>query len=234
MADLPPVPPIPIPPVPAVGKSNVTEDKPMQEVFEANEQLDENWRPKSRRPSVRNDVPLGNKPGEKVTRSDLSRLLGVSQSTIREWRNMGMPSEPKPKGKGDLYDVGQVMKWRVQHEHNLVKASMLDARPMIENQMSAIEADRREKAAKAQMAELKLARERELVANIDDIIENVADALTGVRAGLMALKSSLPGRLAHKDERFIEKALDKETRNLLEKLSDYAHEYRERDNELSD
>lgn len=222
-----PLPPPPPKPVPPTESNNKPHHRTVSPLVGDIEKIDESWKPAARRKkiSVKSDVPLGNKPGQIVGRSELSRILGVSITTVGDWHNMGMPAMPKDKGKGYLYDTAQVLKWRVQHEHNLVKASMIDAQPLIENQMSAIEADRREKAAKAQLAELKLAKERSLVANIDDIMLNVGEALVGVRAGLMSLKSSLPGRLAHKDEYFIAKAIDKEVTNLLEKLSDYDHEY---------
>lgn len=186
----------------------------------------EEFPPRRRKFPIKNEVPLGNKPGQKLTRGELAKLFGMSVTTLGDWHNMGMPAEPKEKGKGWLYDVGQVLKWRVQHEHNLIKAQYAEeTRPKLEVEMSLLEADRREKAAKAQLAELKLANERKLVANIDDMIMNLATAAVEIRAGLVALENKLPGMLAHKDEVYIQKKITSEVNNLLTLLSEYKHDY---------
>lgn len=216
---LPPLPPIP-------KKVNNSHARNVSPIIEANRSVDPDFPlPRRKRVSVKGEVPLANKPGLEVGRAELARIIGVSVTTIGDWHNMGLPSKPKPKGKGWLYDVGQVMKWRVQHEHDLVKASMIDEQPKFEAEMSMIEAERRDKAAKAQLSELKLAIERKMVANIKDLCANFASAAIEIRAALIGLENKLPGRLAHKDVRFIEKAVSKEIRNLLEKLSEYNHEY---------
>lgn len=230
MNKLPPLPPPPepvgkLPPLPPPTNVKV-EDQPLSERAKK-ASVDELLQKKPRK-NLAKKVKIGNKPGAVLTKAKLAKSIGVHTGTIDYWLKLGMPFIENEIGTKE-YELGKVMEWRVQYEADAVRETFAEIQPIIEDQMTAIEAERREKAAKAQLAELKLAKERGLVANIDDIIENVASALSEVRAGLMSFKSSLPGRLAHKDERFIEKALAKETQNLLEKLSGYNHDYQEKD-----
>lgn len=228
MADLPPLPPPPpandepvtLPPPPPAKV-----DDPGLSERAKKESVDELLQKKPRK-NLAKKVRIGNKPGAVLTKAKLSKSLGVHTGTIDHWLKLGMPFIQNEIGTKE-YELGKVVEWRVQYEADAVRETFSEIQPIIEDKMTALEAERREKAAKAQLAELKLAKERGLVANIDDIMENVASALGEVRAALMSFKSSLPGRLAHKDERFIEKALAKETQNLLEKLSGYNHDYQE-------
>lgn len=219
--DLPPI-PIPEPSKPKYPQRGLSEN--IKAVREEEDVFPPKRRMKRRFP-LKSEVPLGNKPGKMLTRTELAEFFGMSVTTLGDWHNMGMPHVPKEKGKGWLYDVGQVLKWRVQHEHDLVKAHVVQAAAEDEEQMSLLEADRREKAAKAQLAELKLANERKLVANIDDMMMNLATACVEIRSGLIALENKLPGLLAHKDEVFIQKKITSEVNNLLTLLSSYKHEY---------
>ena len=90
-----------------------------------------------------------------------------------------------------------------------------------DGEMSIAEAKRRKEVAGALQAELNLAKDRELVANIDDLMEEFSNALVNVRASLTSLSSRMSGILAHQDEEAVRTLIDKEIIDTLEALSNY-------------
>lgn len=169
---------------------------------------------------------FGLKPGKLVGDNELAAILGTTVTKVEQWRDEGCPCLPDPRGKGKyLYDSGNVLRWRFQTDIDAISETVLEVEPQLNDAMETREADRRYKVAKALREELELAKEQELVANIDDLMTNFGDAASHVRATLMSWQSRLPGLLAHQDEQSVAKTLDVEIENVLESLAVYKHKY---------
>lgn len=90
-----------------------------------------------------------------------------------------------------------------------------------EQVMSINEAKRRKEVSLMLISELALAKEREQVANIDDLMQEFEDALINIRAKLVSMPSRLSGILSHQDEDGVSKLLNSDVRDMLEMVSEY-------------
>lgn len=164
--------------------------------------------------------------GKLVTVNELSEMLGVTRRTISNYVNQGMPTAGvnPADARAHMFNTFDVIQWRTEREVESTKTmyeSFQDG-----DHISFTEAKRRREVAGMYEAELKLAESLEQVANIDDIMDNVAEALVGVRAKIVSRSSRLSGILAHRDEGEIFELLNEDTVDLLEGLSSYLHEYK--------
>lgn len=171
----------------------------------------------------------------KLTAKELSETLFTDLDVIKKYIKQGMPLD------GDL---GVVVAWiaeNITHEKKVAKKKKvaekkavkkkkpvvqvvepsLDGDQLPDGEMSVEEARRRKEVANALQAELNLAKDREQVANIDDLMELFSEALVNVRASLTSLSSRMSGMLAHQDEESVRKLIDKEIQDTLENLSSY-------------
>lgn len=167
---------------------------------------------------------IGNKDGKLVRQNEIAEIYGVTCKTVDDWAKLGCPYVPHPSG-GKLFYTGKVGGWYMNWYLEKYKDKLVEAAPEIESKMEAFEADRRKKVAEAMLAELKLAKERELVANFQDLAVNFGEACANIRAGLISWSSLLPARLAHKSENHIRKKIEKEVGDILENLTKYKHEW---------
>jgi len=154
--------------------------------------------------------------GESVTLNQLTTLLGMTSNKIKGFIALGLPHVVN--GHTTVFDTVATVRWIVSHEVN--QAMNLD-----EEFMSGMEAKRRGEVAKALMAELQLAKEREQLANIEDLMMNFTSALIQVRAKLVSQPSRLSGILSHQDQKEINRLLEADSQEMLEVLSEYKHEY---------
>lgn len=169
-------------------------------------------------------VKFGGKVGEELSLIEITKLFGTSSTTILEWVKNGMPSLGGGKGRAYKFDSAACLKWKVQRETDRVREQF--AHHFEDGtDMSIAEAKRRKEVAGALSAELGLAKEREQVANIDDLMENFTAALVNVRAKLVSMPARLSGILSHKDDDEVSELLDDEIKDILDELSDYSHEY---------
>jgi len=159
----------------------------------------------------------------KVNLQELTEIMGVSRQTLSgSWLREGMPFDQeadRKKGLQWIFDTSDVRIWREQLAQKKVeekyKSKFAEA-----DEMSWDEAKRREAVAKAQLAELQLAKERELLANIDDLMDAFANSLNNVRAKLLALPK-LSGEMAHQDSETVRDLLEAEIKDTLECVSVY-------------
>lgn len=93
----------------------------------------------------------------------LAALLGVDPTEVTKWKSQGCPHTPDGR-----WVVSEVVRW-------------LRAREKSAERMRADEADERRKAAEAQLAELKLARERGEVVPVPDVQRQAEDEAGRVR-----------------------------------------------------
>lgn len=172
-----------------------------------------------------------NKKGVDLSVAEASELLGVTPTTLTKWCKKGCPHKGG-NGKRYSFDSAKVVRWRMQKEADDIRAAYEQEEYEDDSEHISInEAKRRKEVAVALTAELSLAKERELVANIEDILNNVEDALVSVRAKLVSMPSRLSGSLSHQEEENISEILETEINDMLEELSNYNHEYVEGENE---
>lgn len=158
--------------------------------------------------------------GKRVSQLELSTYIGVATNTLKKWVKLGLPR--KKEGGKVFYDVGEVMKWRIQWETESLQDELIRAsRDNPTDAMTPLQAKLRKEVAQALTAELDLAIKREQVANIDDLMEEFSEALVEVRAKLVSMSSRLSGVLSHQDDEGINKILDQEVQDMLEALSEY-------------
>lgn len=154
--------------------------------------------------------------GETISLEGLSKLLGKTTTYIKQLIDKGLPFEMD--GNMYLFDTAIATRWVITYE---VSQSVPDD----VGKIAIDEARRRYEVARALQAELALAKEREQVANIDDLMTNFTAALVQVRAKLVGMPSRLSGILSHQDEKVVAELLEKDITETLEILSDYKHEY---------
>jgi len=157
--------------------------------------------------------------GKQVSQKELCAYLSVADTSVKKWVVLGLPR--KQKGNRFYYDIGEVMKWRIEWETEVLKDELVNASRDKGDAMTPLQAKLRKEVAQALTAELDLAIKREQVANIDDLMEDFGEALIEVRAKLVSMSSRLGGILSHKDDEGVTKVLDQEVADMLEVLSDY-------------
>ena len=55
-----------------------------------------------------------------LNQTDLAKRLGVSTSTIRNWRKAGLESEPNPSGS-PIFNINKVKKWREENDKRKIR-----------------------------------------------------------------------------------------------------------------
>lgn len=167
-------------------------------------------------------VQFGTKEGKLINMVDITLIFGTTPKTIKAWIDLGMPYEGG-NGRPYQFDSAKCTRWRVQYEGDVVRSSF--GEQYEPEKMALNEAKRRQAVAQALKAELDLEKEREQVANIDDLMENFMSALVNVRAKLISMPARLSGMLSHQDDETVASLLESEISDMLEELSEYNHEY---------
>lgn len=172
-------------------------------------------------------IKWGEKDSIEATQAELAKIFGCSDRIIRRWEDEGMPVV-KGSGRSNKkqYPVAACIKWRVEKDMERTKEFYGGTdNPEMEEIIQLDEARRRKEVAMALQAELALAKEREQVANIDDLMTNFAEALVRVRAKLVSMPSRMSGLLAYMEETEIESKLEADITDILNELSEYDHGY---------
>lgn len=156
--------------------------------------------------------------GKTVNLAELAGIFGVDVNTIRKCMTQGMP-HTKLNERRYEFDTAKCLHWRLQ-----VEADKADEE---KDRIEYDEAKRRKEVANALTAELELAKARDQVANIDDVMANVCEALDNVRAGLVGLPSRLAGVLEYQEAKEIRKILNDDIKQVLNGLAEYEHRYKE-------
>lgn len=158
---------------------------------------------------------------QELNRSAAIRALGVTRKEFDMWIGEGMPFVDNGSPQKHRYVIAEIFDWHRKHT-----AKQFAGSGRVEQfTMSAAEAKRRKEVANALSAELNLAKEREQLVVIDDLMRQFTEALTTVRAGLVSMPSRLAGSLSHKSDSEISEELEHEVKDLLEHLSEYNHKY---------
>lgn len=169
------------------------------------------------------------KGGKLLNAKEMAMFAGISDMAFsKSWIKDGCPSIPDPMNpKRTLYPSATVMKWRLDKDLAVHKEKIIGQVETLQGDMTIGEADRRKKQADAQLAELKLSKELELVANIEDLMINFGTAVGHVTASLLGWRANLTGLLTMKEEDTVDKILDEEVTRILQHLKEYKHNFKE-------
>lgn len=153
--------------------------------------------------------------------------MGVSRQAINNWLIDGMPYDQKAdrdNGKTWVFDTADVRIWREKIAQDKIeqkyRSKITEA-----GEMDIEEAKRREAVAKAQLAEIELAKERGQLVNIDDMLREMGKALANARAQMLSIPNRVAGELAFKDEKEITQILEQANNTILDELNKYEHRY---------
>lgn len=154
----------------------------------------------------------GAKKGQIVSRSELATIFGVTPPTVDRWVAQGCPVA-KEGGRGRAYEfnTAAVREWREAVIRD-------DARSTVA--ASEQELLRRQLAAQTELAELKLAQQKELVAPVEQMRKALSMANAAVRAQMRNLADRIPRMIVGEtDEARIKAVLRSEVDQALTSLA---------------
>jgi phage terminase Nu1 subunit (DNA packaging protein) len=147
---------------------------------------------------------------------DAAALVGVTPQTLKTWVGHGCPVAQKGNGKRTAwqFSIPDVIRWREQvaaeKASGGVNSTMDDARLRRAN-------------ADAALAELQLLRESGEVVTIEEVVRQVGDQLSAVRAKMLAIPTASATLLATmSDPRECRDCTDQFIREALEELTGYS------------
>lgn len=136
----------------------------------------------------------------KVNRNEIAEVLGISVPTVTSWMGDGMPYvEGGGKGKPYVFDTVEVIEWWAENKRRRSRTgpsapSNFDGPGDMPETYD--EAERREKVAKADKAELELAKAAGRVVEIEDVASAIAEMHVKVRTRLLALGNKVRVRVS--------------------------------------
>lgn len=142
-----------------------------------------------------------------ANKNQLADIMGVSERTLTEWQEAGMPIEMVGgRGLENQYDTAKVVEWRLQRALN--GATVESARE---------ERDRME----AKLLELRIAKEAGLLVSIDDVQPAWEAAILAARSDLLSLPARLKAAIDARYQIDIDpQMLDDEVYQALAKLAE--------------
>ena len=123
---------------------------------------------------------------EWVGRKVMAKRIGISEVQLDNYRKL--PNNPLPcdaTGKQKKYPVNACIRWFIEKQLELASKRGEGS--------SKADAERRLKSAQAELAELEVARQREITVTIDEAAERVEKVCTNFVAAL----GGIPGKYAH-------------------------------------
>lgn len=125
--------------------------------------------------------------GQVLNRAQTADFFGVALTTIDDWVRRDCPVVSRGgRGRAWKFNTAEVHHWRLEDAQAAASG--------VQN-VSADELKRRKLEAETEMAELELAKAKDLVAPIEQIERALAKAFGEVRANL---RNALPGRCARR------------------------------------
>jgi phage terminase Nu1 subunit (DNA packaging protein) len=149
-----------------------------------------------------------------VSLADLAHLLGVARTTALGWTKQGCPYVQKAdrdEGVAWVFDISEVIRWR---EERAAREGFTGT------PADYTEAQTRKMAAEAEMAEIKLAKERGDAVSITDTEKAWSNIIVNFRAKMLALpQRAAPLLVGQSKERVIANMLRDEIYSALDELS---------------
>jgi phage terminase Nu1 subunit (DNA packaging protein) len=141
-------------------------------------------------------------------KKQLADVMGVSERTLTEWQELGMPIESVGgRGLENQYETAKVIEWRVQRA--LAGEQVVTARE---------ERDRLE----SKLLQMRIAKEADLLVPADEIGPTWESAIVAARTELLALPIRIKTVLDAKYSLDVDKLLiEAEVRLALDKLADH-------------
>lgn len=150
--------------------------------------------------------------GQRVNRVVVADIFGVSLPTVDAWVRAGCPVIQRGRrGVEWIFSTAEVSQWL-----NTRAAEQAAGK----KKASTDELERRKLEAETIMAELQLAKAKELVAPIEQMESTMSRAFAAVRAGFLNLPGRVvPSLIGETDERRFKSVLTKEIHQILEGLA---------------
>jgi len=141
----------------------------------------------------------------------LSKLpvVSVSQRTITQWVNDGLPYDTQ--GKRRVFPISKAIKWMIERGKIDVSTEMLD-----EIDRTELPPDLRDKLASAELKEFKLAKEKGLVVDRDEVERQAYEIGKKMKDALYAMPVRLADEFVGKDSSFVRNRLEEEVSKILE------------------
>jgi terminase small subunit / prophage DNA-packing protein len=154
---------------------------------------------------------------EHLTAGKTAKRLSISTRQLQNYVDQGLPKVGH--GKRSYFEWEAVYKWMMEREaeKSRPKSVKEDAKNLAEAQLRKINAE-------AALAELKLARERGEVVNVQDVEKAVSGQIANARARLLAMPSKLAGLLVGLTKPKIKTQLESEVNQALAELTKTATE----------
>lgn len=146
--------------------------------------------------------------GKLVSRADLADTMGVTPPTVDRWVAQGCPvAKEGGRGRAYQFNTADVIAWR----EDGLRSSLSSTAKATEEELM-----RRELAAKTELAELKLAREKREVAPISELTRAMSLAFAAVRSNMRTIPDRVPRMIVGEmDERKIKTLLREEIDQAL-------------------
>jgi phage terminase Nu1 subunit (DNA packaging protein) len=149
-----------------------------------------------------------------VTTNELCGIFGITKQSVYEWIKEGCPTTHnggQGTGKSYKFDTAAVAAW--MQKRAVAKAGGSGA-------MSKDEAQIRKLSAEAELAELELAKKKELVADLDEVERALANKFAEVGSRLRKVPERCVMRIiGENDETYIKKVILAEIDECLESLA---------------
>lgn len=149
---------------------------------------------------------------ENLTSKEAGDLLGVTAAAVYQWVKAGCPFIAA-KGQSNRFRWRDVHRWWLDHRYR--PSNVAPPAGSGGPALTRSEADARKAAAEAQLAELKLERERGRLVPLDEVEDEWARQVVAVRARLLALPARLRGPLGPESAAVV----DREIRAALAELA---------------
>jgi phage terminase Nu1 subunit (DNA packaging protein) len=140
-------------------------------------------------------------------------ILQVSKMTISNWINDGLPYEMQ--GKRRTFPISKAIKWLIEHGKIDVSTEILD-----EIDRTELPPDLRDKLASAELKEFKLAKEKGLVIDRDEVERQAFEIGKKLKESLKTIPIRISDELASlNDAHTIRNRLEDEVNKILEDVS---------------
>lgn len=142
-----------------------------------------------------------------TSREELAMLFGRSVSLIQKWAAKGMP------GEVGRYDLGEVLRWREQQWEQRLAVASGDPLLVDPEDTPGLE---RYRLARAEHEELKVAKLRETMVAVDDVLGGLLRGMDFIRAA----GDELQQRFGPDAHRVIDGAIDNAIRMFQDTMGD--------------
>lgn len=184
-----------------------------------------------------------NRIGRTVDKAELARVTGYSVSWIEKLMKQGLPIKNqgrKRSGVATTFDTAQVLDWMLAAERKKIEAKYEELVRLLKKQVGVVdengnpignaaddlmtetEAKRRERSAKAQIAELELKEKQGIMVEVAKAVAMLEKIITNCRARLLSIPSKTAAQVADvKNAKEANTIIEREIYEALYELSNF-------------